>query len=167
MSRSWTTRPRRVGEAADAYVFVSRDDFERRAHEGGFWEWAEFLGNLYGTPNPDPPPGHDVLLEIDVQGARQVLERCPDATVVLLVPPSPEAQRERLVTRGDSGEHVRRRLQKAEEEMRVGRILSGETVVVNDDVHRAVDEVAGIVASARAERRGGAAARRSDDSEDA
>jgi guanylate kinase len=167
LSRSWTTRSRRPGEDPDAYVFATREAFQRRIDEGGFLEWAEFLGNLYGTPNPEPPPGHDVLLEIDVQGARQVLDRHPDATVILLLPPSPEVQRARLENRGDSADHVRRRLQKAEEETRLGRVLAKGTEVVNDEVCRAVDEVAGIVKRTRAVRRAGAPARRGDDPEDA
>ncbi|HEY3943387.1 MAG TPA: guanylate kinase [Acidimicrobiales bacterium] len=153
LSRSWTTRDRRPGEDPKAYVFVDRPTFERRAREGGFWEWAEFLGNLYGTPVPRPPEGHDVLLEIDVQGARQVLERRPDATVVLLVAPSAAAQRARLEARGDDPEHVRRRLERAEEEIRVGRLLSQGAEVVNTDVQGAVDRVAGIVEATRAARR--------------
>ena len=144
LSRSWTTRPRRPSEASDAYTFVDRDRFQERIDAGGFLEWAEFLGHLYGTPLPDAPPGHDVVLEIDLQGARQVKERDPDALVVLLVPPSPEVQRHRLRRRGDDAAEVDRRIAKGAEEMRLGRELT-PFVVVNDEVDRAVSEVAGIL----------------------
>jgi guanylate kinase len=144
LSRSWTTRARRPGEAEDAYVFVGRDEFEARVAAGGFLEWAEFLGNLYGTPLPDPPPGTDVVLEIDLQGAAQVRRAHPDAVVVLLVPPSVEAQAERLRGRGDDEEAVARRITKGEEEMRLGRRLT-PYVVVNDDLESAVSQVAGIL----------------------
>ncbi len=144
LSRSWTTRARRPGEAEDAYTFVDRADFEARAGGGGFLEWAEFLGNLYGTPLPDPPPGADVVLEIDLQGAAQVRGRDPDAVVVLLVAPSVEAQAERLRGRGDDEEAVLRRIAKGEEEMALGRRLT-PYVVVNDDLDSAVSQVAGIL----------------------
>jgi guanylate kinase len=144
LSRSWTTRPRRPSETPDAYTFVDRDAFQERIDAGGFLEWAEFLGHLYGTPLPDVPPDQDVVLEIDLQGARQVKERHPDALVVLLVPPSPEVQRERLRHRGDDAAEVDRRIAKGAEEMRLGRELT-PFVVVNDDVDRAVSEVAGIL----------------------
>ena len=144
LSRSWTTRPRRPSETSDAYTFVDRDAFQTRIDAGGFLEWAEFLGHLYGTPLPDAPPDQDVVLEIDLQGARQVKERHPDALVVLLVPPSPEVQRERLRHRGDDAAEVDRRIAKGAEEMRLGRELT-PFVVVNDDVDRAVSEVAGIL----------------------
>jgi guanylate kinase len=144
LSRSWTTRPRRRGEAEDAYTFVDRDRFEEKIAAGGFLEWADFLGHLYGTPLPDAPPGKDVVLEIDLQGARQVKERHSDAVVVLLVPPSPEVQRERLRQRGDDAAEVDRRIATGVEEERMGRGLT-PLVVVNDDVERAVSEVAGIL----------------------
>ncbi len=88
LSRSWTTRPRRPGESDDAYRFVDRATFEEHARAGDFFEWAEFLDNLYGTPVPRPPEGFDVLLEIDLQGALQVKSKRPDAILILLLPPN-------------------------------------------------------------------------------
>jgi len=143
-SRSWTTRAQRPGEPDDAYTFVGRAAFEAEIARGGFLEYAEYLGHLYGTPLPHPPPGSDVILVIEVQGARQVLERVPRAVMILVVPPSRDQQRERLEARGDAPEHVRRRLAKAAEEEAEGRRLAHH-VVVNDDLERAVREVAGIL----------------------
>ncbi|MDQ3757533.1 MAG: guanylate kinase [Actinomycetota bacterium] len=147
-SRSWTTRARRPNEPEGAYTFVDRPTFERRIAEGGFLEWAEYVGNLYGTPLPEPPPGCDVILVIEVQGARQVLERVPDAVMILVVPPSRAVQEERLRARGDTDEHVAKRLAVAAEEERVGRELAHH-LVVNDDLAGAVREVAGILARYR------------------
>ena len=72
LSRSWTTREQRTGEAPDAYKFVTREQFENHIAEGGFLEWTDFLGNLYGTPTPSAPEGKDTVLEIEVDGAQQV-----------------------------------------------------------------------------------------------
>jgi guanylate kinase len=94
------------------------------------------------------PSGRDLILEIDLQGARQVKERHPEALVVLLLPPSPGVQAERLRRRGDDEAEVRRRLDKGAEEERLGRELT-PFVVVNDEVDRAVAEVAGILADHR------------------
>ena len=153
LSRSWTTRARRPGEREDAYVWVDRPAFEAHAAAGGFLETNEFLGRLYGTPRPDPPPGRDLVLEIDVNGAEQVRAAHPEAVVVLVVPPSEEVQAERLRGRGDTPEQVEARLALGREEIPRGRALA-DHVVVNDDLGRAVEEVAGIIAGHRARAQG-------------
>ena len=148
LSRSWTTRPRRPSDAAEAYRFVDRATFETHAASGGFLEWAEVFGNLYGTPVPEPPAGHDVLLEIDVQGAEQVRARTPEAVVILLLAPSRAAQEDRLRGRGEDDDTVAQRLGEAEREEAKGRDLA-DHVVVNDDLDRATEEVAAIVEAHR------------------
>ncbi len=150
LSRSWTTRRRRDGEPADAYCFVDRETFEKRLAAGGFLEWNEFApnGQLYGTPVPEPPPGADVLLEIEPNGARQVKAAHPDAVVVLIVAPTEEAQRERMQRRGDDDASIDRRVQQGRREVELARGLA-DAEVVNDDVDRAAREVAGILAAAR------------------
>lgn len=144
LSRSWTTRPPRPGESPEAYTFVDDARFDAALADGQFLEWAEFLGHRYGTPQPAPPPGTDLLLEIELQGARQVLQRHPDALLILLVPPSPDVQAERLRARGDSAQEAARRIEKGLLEEQEGRALT-PYVVVNDDLDRAVAEVAGIL----------------------
>ena len=151
LSRSWTTRERRPGEAADAYHFATREEFEGRVRAGGFLEWAEFLGNLYGTPTPQPPPGVDVVLEIEVQGAQQVKARIPDAVIVVVDTPTREAQADRMRGRGDDPEQIRRRVEAGERELAAAEEL-GATLMINDDLERAVDDLAAIVAAARAAR---------------
>jgi guanylate kinase len=150
LSRSWTTRPRRGGEPESAYTFVDREAFLARVGEGGFLEYTEFLGtgHLYGTPVLEAPGGRDVILEIELKGAQQVKDRCPDAKLIVVVPPSVADQEARLRARGDSEEHIRRRLQVGAEEERLGR-ESADAVVVNDDIGRAAQEVAGIIARYR------------------
>jgi len=152
LSRSWTTRARRPGETDDDYVFVDRAAFEERIRAGGFFEWAEFLGNLYGTPVPDPPAGTDVLLEIDLQGARQVRRLRPDATLILLLPPSPAVQEARLRARGDDEAHIAERLRAGAEEELEGRAIADQ-VVVNSDLTQATGDVAGIVGRCRSAHR--------------
>jgi len=149
LSRSWTTRPPRPGERErNAYRFVDRATFEEAVQQGGFFEWAEFLGNLMGTPIPQPPEGADVLLEIDVQGAEQVLAKRPDATVILLLPPSPEVQAARLAARGDDEEHIRQRVEKGAQEVERGKKVAAFTVF-NDDLRQAQADLAAIVAGTR------------------
>lgn len=148
LSRSWTTREQRPGEADDAYVFTTRDAFEARIADDGFLEWAEFLGNYYGTPTPEPQAGRVQIFEIDVQGARQVLARVPDALLIFLAAPSAEEQEARLRHRGDPPEKVQQRLDKACEEAEAGREL-GATEIVNVEIDETVAEMWRVIAEAR------------------
>jgi len=144
LSRSWTTRQQRPGEADDAYVFADRDAFERRIANGSFLEWTEFLGNYYGTPLPDPTAGQDTVLEIEVDGARQVKAIHPEATLIFVLPPSRDEQARRLRGRGDPDDKVDERVRKAEEEEPIGRALA-DHIVVNDDLDRTVEEMLAII----------------------
>jgi guanylate kinase len=151
LSRSWTTRAQRPGEADDAYVFTSRDEFERRIERGGFLEWTQFLDNYYGTPVPGPLVDRDLVLEIEVDGAQQVKSAHPAAILIFVLPPSRDEQERRLRGRGDPDQQVELRLRKAEEEEPVGRALA-DHVVVNDDLESTLDEMLTIITS---HRRGG------------
>jgi guanylate kinase len=152
LSRSWTTRPQRPGEPDDAYVYTSRQAFEDRIASGGFLEWTDFLGSYYGTPTPTAPPGTDVVLEIEVDGAQQVRRRHPDALLIFVLPPSREEQQRRLQVRGDPPDKVAARLRKAEDEEPVGKAIS-DYVVVNDSLDRTVDELLQIIHGERARHR--------------
>jgi guanylate kinase len=151
LSRSWTTRARRPGEPADAYVFTTRDQFEARRAAGGFLEWTEFLGNYYGTPRPDVDADQDIVLEIEVDGARQVKVQHPEALLLFILPPSREEQERRLRGRGDPEHKVAQRLSKADHEEPIGKEMS-DYVLVNDDLTRTVDELLAIMAKERASR---------------
>jgi len=148
LSRSWTTRAPRTGESPDAYTFVTRQEFEDRIEAGGFLEWAPFLDYLQGTPLPEAPAGRDVVLEIDVQGAAQVLEQHPSAVLLFIDAPSRSEQRRRLERRGDTPDKVEKRLALAESEAAAARDL-GMRLVVNDDLDRATAEVAAVIEAAR------------------
>jgi guanylate kinase len=148
LSRSWTTRERRDGESEAAYRFVTRDEFEQHIADGGFLEWTEFLGNLYGTPNPVPGPGSDVVLEIEVDGAQQVKAQRPDAILIFVLPPTRTEQERRLRQRGDREEKVADRLRKAESEEPVGLGLA-DHVLVNDNLDDTIDDLLRIIDGAR------------------
>jgi guanylate kinase len=148
LSRSWTTRPRRPRESEGAYNFVDEPTFEARAVAGGFLEHAEFLGHRYGTPVPDLDDGLDHLLEIDLQGVRQVKARLPDTVVIFLTPPSEAVQRERLRLRGDDEAAIERRLATGRDEVRQAAELADHQVV-NLDLDRTVADVAAILAGHR------------------
>ncbi|HUF97511.1 MAG TPA: guanylate kinase [Ilumatobacter sp.] len=152
LSRSWTTRARRPGERADAYVFTDFEAFEQHISAGGFLEWTEFLGNYYGTPKPDSlgglgPHGNDsrdIVLEIELDGAQQVKQQYPEAILIFVLPPSRDEQERRLRGRGDPGDKVQARLRKAELEEPVGR-AAADYLVVNDQLDRTVDEMMSII----------------------
>jgi guanylate kinase len=152
LSRSWTTRAQRPGEAPDSYVFVSRTEFEDRIEAGGFLEWTSFLDNYYGTPVPDLAhgdlAGRDIVLEIEVDGARQVKALHPEAVLIFILPPSRDEQARRLRGRGDPDDKVDQRVRKAEEEEPIGRALA-DHIVVNDDLSRTVDEMVDIIGAHR------------------
>ncbi len=150
LSRSWTTRPRRPSEQAGAYVFVDRDEFMARANAGGFVEWTEFAGNgqLYGTPTLEPPTVSTWSSRSRSTGRRRSKRRYPEAVLILIAAPSPQVQAERLRQRGDDEASMARRLAVGEEEDRVGRAMA-DYVVVNDDLDRASQELAGIVDACR------------------
>ncbi len=152
LSRSWTTRDRRPGEAADAYVFTTSEEFENRIKAGGFLEWTEFLGNYYGTPRPeviDDPDAPDIVLEIEVDGAQQVKEQYPEAVLIFVLPPSREEQERRLRGRGDPDDKVLARLRKAEKEEPIGRSIA-DHLVVNAELDTTIDEMMEIIEHERA-----------------
>ena len=151
LSRSWTTRAQRPGERDTAYVFTDRAAFEDRIEHGGFLEWTNFLEHYYGTPTPQPVPGRDVVLEIEVDGARQVKSLRPDALLIFVLPPSREEQERRLRGRGDEPAKVAARLRKAEDEEPVGRAMA-DHIVVNDDLERTIDDMVRIIDAERAAR---------------
>jgi len=151
LSRSWTTRDRRPGEPKSAYRWATRAEFEDRIAAGGFLEHAEFLGNLYGTPVPDASAGdRDVVFEIDVQGAAQVLDRDPSALLVFITAPSLDEQEARLRKRGDPDDKVAERLAVTRAEMARAERL-GARFVVNDDLDRTVEELHALIDTGRAE----------------
>ena len=148
LSVSATTRPPRAGEEGGRdYHFLSPEEFEKRAERGDFVEHAVYAGNRYGTLRTElDRPARGIVLEIDLQGARQVRETLPEATQVFIAPPSLDALRERLEGRAsDSPEQIRDRLAVAPDEL-AAREEFGR-VVVNDDLERALDELTELAAT--------------------
>jgi len=148
-SVSMTTRKPREGEVdGQDYFFVSREEFEKRIKENGFLEYAEFVGEYYGTPldyiNQKMSEGKEVIVEIEVQGALQVHERLPEAVFVFIVPPSRKALAERLKNRGtESKEKINKRITKAESEYSLA--YKYDYIVVNDEVYNAADRIYAII----------------------
>ena len=154
MSRSYTSRAARAGETSGVdYNFVSRVQFEEMAARGEFLEWAEVFGNLYGTGAADTDraleSGFDVVLVIDVQGARKIRQRGVPSTRIFVMPPSFAVLEQRLRGRSvDPEAAIQRRLHVARDE--VASYPEYDFVVVNDELTAAVDRLRGIVIAERA-----------------
>ena len=148
-SVSFTTRQPRVGEADGVnYHFVDRAEFERMISAGELLEYAEYVGNYYGTSlkviQEKVAAGTDVLLDIEVQGAAKVRAKCPEAVLIFIIPPSFEELSRRLRGRNtNSEETIAGRLRKAREEYR--QIPSYDYLVVNDKVSAAAEEIIAIL----------------------
>jgi guanylate kinase len=155
-SVSYTTRPPRGQERhGQDYFFVSRDDFEARAAKGEFLEHAEVFGNYYGTHASEldraAAEGVDLVLDIDVQGARQLKERNPAAVSIFVLPPSRQVLEQRLRARSQDSEPViERRLRDAAEEIR--NYSQYDYVLVNREVETSVETLVSIVKATRSRR---------------
>jgi len=147
-SVSATTREPREGEVnGREYHFLSRADFDQRVANGEFIEHAEYAGNRYGTLRSElDRPAEVIVLEIEIQGARQVRETLPGAVQVFIAPPSLDDLKQRLVGRAsDSADQIARRMEVAPVEMAAQQEFS--KVVVNEDLDAALDELAAIAAT--------------------
>ncbi|MBN2504216.1 MAG: guanylate kinase [Bacilli bacterium] len=148
-SVSMTTRKPREGEVDGVdYFFVSREEFERRIKQKQFLEYAEFVGEYYGTPleyvEKKLSEGKEVIIEIEVQGALQVREKMPEAVFVFIVPPSKQVLYDRLMKRGtEQTKDIEKRIDKAEREYHLA--YKYDYIVVNDDVYNAADRIYAII----------------------
>lgn len=150
-SVSMTTRPMREGEVEGVdYYFRTREEFEQLIKEGKMLEYAEYVGNYYGTPleyvNQTLDKGKDVFLEIEVQGAMKVKEKCPDAVFIFLTPPDLSELRSRIIGRGtDDMAVIDKRMKVAVDEIEM--MSHYDYAVVNDEVPLAVDRIKKIIES--------------------
>jgi len=155
-SVSHTTRAARSGEIeGQDYFFVAEERFRQLVDQDAFLEWADYQDNLYGTSREavagPTREGFDLILEVEVQGARQLRERGRGAVFVFLIPPSMDVLEQRLRSRGSDDEDVvRKRLERAREELR--EIHGYRYVVVNADMEQAVRDFLHIIAACRLER---------------
>lgn len=150
LSVSCTTRERRESERDGvSYFFISREKFLKMIEEGGFLEYSNHFGNFYGTPKSfveKQLEEHDVLLEIDVDGALNVKKVYPEALLIMIVPPDRKELISRLKKRGsDDEDSIERRLLRIEYELSKGELY--DYTVVNDDLELAVEEIEGIIKS--------------------
>lgn len=152
-SVSMTTRAPREGEVnGREYFFVTREEFEKTIEEDGLVEYAQYVGNYYGTPKAyveeQLKKGKNVILDIEVQGAMQIKEKFPDALMVFVIPPSIEVLLKRLRARGtESEEVIARRITQAKTECTY--MDRYEYIVINDDLDTAVKEMYSMITSAK------------------
>ncbi|AWV73212.1 guanylate kinase [Latilactobacillus curvatus] len=150
-SVSMTTRRPRPGEQDGVdYYFVSKEEFEQEIANDGMLEYAQYVDNYYGTPmkyvNQTLDSGRDVLLEIEVQGAMQVREKCPDGVFIFLTPPDLLELRNRIQKRGtDDQATIDKRMQKAADEIKM--MENYDYAVVNDEIPNAVQRIEKIIES--------------------
>jgi len=155
-SVSYTTRaPRATEQNGREYFFVDLPTFEAMIERGEFLEWANVYGHLYGTSlaqvEAERGARHDIILEIDVQGAESIRHKSPDAVSVFILPPSFELLRERLLARGtDSAADLEKRLRGAP--LEVERYKFFQYVILNDDINRASQQLAAVIYAERARR---------------
>jgi len=153
-SVSWTTRPRQARDMEGDYCFVSREEFEQGVRNRGFLECAEVFKHYYGTRREylerARAEGKDLVLDIDVQCARQLTKDFPETVTVFILPPSREVLEQRLRARGDTEEQIRRRLEGATEEIR--NYKAYDYVLVNRDRLEAGEALCGIVRAERVRR---------------
>lgn len=148
-SISITTRKPREGEVDGVdYFFRTREEFEKLIEEGKLLEYAEFVGNYYGTPldyvNETLDAGRDVFLEIEVQGAAQIREKMPEALFIFLAPPSLSELERRLIERGtESEEIIKKRIETAKEELEMMKLY--DYVVENDEIQKACEKINAII----------------------
>ena len=153
-SVSYTTRAPRLKEVdGREYFFVSRDTFEDMVAAGEFLEWACVHGNFYGTARnqilAETATGADIILEVDVQGAASVRQLLVDSVSIFILPPSYDVLRERLIARGtDTPQELELRLRNAPEELR--QYSAFDYVIINDQVEKAVNQLASIIYAERA-----------------
>ena len=145
LSVSATTRRPRDGEVdGKDYYFHTKEEFQQMIDQGELVEWAEYVGNFYGTPKKRVEEqlnqGRDVLLEIEMQGGMLVKQQFPDSLLIFISPPSAEVLKERLAGRGtESPEEIERRLQRAAEEVKY--MKDYDYIIVNDDLEDAINKV--------------------------
>ncbi|MCP5014588.1 MAG: guanylate kinase [Ketobacter sp.] len=153
VSVSHTTRPQRPGEVNGVnYHFVDSDQFAAMLNDNAFLEHAQVFGNLYGTSKQSVADqlkaGHDVILEIDWQGAEQMRRQAPDAVSVFILPPSKEVLQQRLVGRGqDSDDVIQSRMAQAAEQ--ISHHVEFDYLIINDDFNIALDELKAVITSHR------------------
>jgi len=149
LSISATTRQPRVGEEdGKHYFFITREQFEEKIKSFGLIEWAEYVGNYYGTPREyvenKLAEGKNVILEIEMQGGLQIKKQCPEAVLIFMVPPSASELRDRLIKRGTEDLiTINKRLERASAEIEY--ISDYDYIVINNDINICADEIHSII----------------------